>query len=95
MFVSTLTKENPSSNSFTLTERTLVQGCVLGGTVMVGSESVKIEVYDGEVYRSYKLSIPPSKPDDFYLAPGTYRVHVDNAVEGTNCIVMLSPATED
>lgn len=95
MFVSVLTKASPSSESFTITERTLVQACVLGGSNPTGSERLTIEVYDGSEFRYYRLTIKDDKPNDFYLAAGTYRAHLDRPEEDSVFRLMLSPVVSD
>lgn len=91
MPISTLTSNTPASDSFTLTERTLVQGCILSNSELTGSEFVSIEVDTGSGFAGYKLSVSSGKPDDFYLAPGTYRAYLHNAKAASSVVLSLSP----
>mgnify|MGYP000474694898 CR=1 FL=1 len=95
MFVSVLTKDTPSSDSFTINERTLVQVCVLGGSNPTGQERLTLQVYDGSDFRYYRLTIKEDKPNDFYLAAGTYRAHLDRAGDDSVFRLMLSPVVAD
>ena len=94
MIVETLTKASPNGSDFTLADRTLIQACILGSSVVTSGCRVIIEVdVGGGNFEYYRTFLETSKPTDFYLAPNTYRASLENAVDSTSVKVMISPAT--
>jgi len=107
MFVETLTAAAPKGSEFTITDRTLVQACVLGkdadggnDSVITGTERVLIQVDSGigagdDRFRYYRKAIPFDDTKDFYLAAGTYRSILEGGKSETSIKLMLSPVTAD
>lgn len=92
MTVYVLTKASPTATAFTLAERTIVQFCVLGSSVVDGSSRVNIEVdKGGSVFDWYRISIDDDAPVNVDLAAGTYRLKLYTERDSTNYVVSMSP----
>jgi hypothetical protein len=92
MTVYVLTKASPTATAFTLAERTTVQFCILGSSVIDGNSRINLDVdKGGSVFDWYKITVDDDAPMNVDLAAGTYRISLYTEKDNTNYVVSMLP----